>query len=322
MEVNGKEFLRNVSLEQEKVELAKQQQKLEEQKRESLKKTPEYFESDTQSDNSVYVDISNQGTEQQPQEEDTNHLYDIKLDNHTDKSNKKRTIILGIVLIVIFIITIVIMRVVSNNNIEDSLETSNTSTKTINKDKILDKIDSIEEYQKIIKPSNEQLLNTNKKDIILPESTKDNSPVEIDTPTATQKRQKDLFELEDKVSETNIVPKSKEITKKIVPTPKVEKKYPIKKEIAETNFAKKSTSTQSGYYIQIGAFSKYPSKKLLNSIKQKGYSFVVHKVVVKGKTYNKVLIGSYNTKKAASKNLNNIKQQFKNPNAYIFRLKR
>ena len=89
MEVNGKEFLRNVSIEQDKAELAEQREKLDEQKRVSMKKTPEYFESHNISDDLAYVNISNENPHLHEEE---NNLLDIKLDNKSNASNKKKMI--------------------------------------------------------------------------------------------------------------------------------------------------------------------------------------------------------------------------------------
>jgi len=342
MEVNGKEFLRNVSIEQDKADLADQQQKLDEQKRESLKKAPDYFESNDSND-SAYLNISN--TQTSNTKEDDNSLFDIKLDNNSNNKNKKKYIILGFSLILLFIITIVIIRIISNNDQEKQLETPAKITKTINKDKILDKIDSIEEYQKVIESNQKSVISKiEKKDIILPEPIKEESPVTIEKQEIKKEVKKDLFELEKKVIKkvetkiekikSKVVIKPKKIIKpKVVIKPKViikpkQKqiiaKKPIRRTVilppvVETNFTKKSSSKVQGYYIQIGAFSKKPTVKLLNNITKKGYRYDIHRVVVKGKTYNKVLIGSYPTKALALKDIFKIRKDFNNPNAYILK---
>ncbi|MEA3497548.1 MAG: SPOR domain-containing protein [Campylobacterota bacterium] len=336
MEVNGKEFLRNVSIEQDKADLADQQKKLDEQKRESLKKVPDYFESQN-SEESAYVNISKEQTTEIQDEE--NSLFDIKLDNNSNNKNKKKYIILGFALILLFIITIVIIRIISNNDQEKQLETQTKITKTINKDKILDKIDSIEEYQKVIENNQKPVTpKIEKKDIILPEPIKDESPVTFEKKEIKKEIKKDLFELEKKVVEKTetktekikqkVISKPKEIVKPKVAVQTKQKeiiaKTPVKRKIilppvVETNLTKKSNSKVQGYYIQIGAFSKKPSDKLLNSITKKGYRYDIHSVVVKGKTYNKVLIGSYPSKALALKVIYKVRKDFNNPSAYILK---
>ena len=324
MEVNGKEFLRNVSIEQEKAELTEKSKKLDEQKRVSMKKDPEYFESHKLNSDSAYVNLSNEN----PNLQEENNLLDIKLDTKTNSTNKKKMIFLGVGLILLFIITIIIMRIMSNNEQENELENNPKTTQSLNKDKILDKIDSIEVYQKTIeKNRQEDIPKIEKKDIILPEATKEDSPIKIEEPIIKRDTKKDLFELEEKA-----IQEAKKVIKKPKPKPIVKPKpkpkpvtynKPTRKIIIppakETNFVKKQTTKVKGYYVQIGAFTKTPSKKLLRSITQKGYNYAVHKIKIKGRTYNKVLIGSYPSKKLAAKNLTKIKKAFKNPNAYILK---
>ena len=315
MEVNGKEFLRNVSIEQDKAELTEQREKLDEQKRVSMKKAPEYFDSHNISDDSAYVNISNEN----PNLQDENNLLDIKLDNKSNASNKKKMIVLGIGLIILFIITIIVMRVISNNEQEEELGNTAKSTQTLNKDKILDRIDSIEEYQKIIeKKPQSKIEKIEKKDIILPEATKELSPIKTEEPIIKKVIKKDLFELEAK-SVQKVIEKPKPIVKE---KPKVQTKP--KREIVippavETNFTKKTAAKVKGYYIQIGAFTKKPSDKLLRSISKKGYKYTVHRINIKGRIYNKVLIGSYSSKSEATKIISKVKKDFNNPNAYILK---
>ena len=319
MEVNGKEFLRNVSIEQDKAELTEQREKLDEQKRVSMKKAPEYFDSHNISDDSAYVNLTNENPHLQEEE---NNLLDIKLDNKSNASNKKKMIVLGIGLIILFIITIIVMRVISNNEQEEELGNTAKSTQTLNKDKILDRIDSIEEYQKVIeKKPQTKIEKIEKKDIILPEATKELSPIKTEEPIIKKVIKKDLFELEAKSVQRvqKVIEKPKPVVKA---KPKVQTKP--KREIVippavETNFTKKTAAKVKGYYIQIGAFTKKPSDKLLRSISKKGYKYTVHRINIKGRIYNKVLIGSYSSKSAATKVIGKVKKDFNNPNAYILK---
>jgi len=319
MEVNGKDFMRKVSIEQDKAELTDQIKKLDEEKKVSMKKAPEYFDSHNISDDSAYVNISNQNPHLQ---EDENNLLDIKLDNKSNASNKKKMILLGIGLIILFIITIIVMRVISNNEQEEKLENTEKPTQTLNKDKILDRIDSIEEYQKIIdKNPQTEIEKIEKKDIILPEATKELSPIKDEQPIIKKEIKKDLFELEKKSVQKvqKIIEKPKPVVK---PKPIVQskpKREIVVPPVAETNFTKKTATKVKGYYIQIGAFTKKPSDNLLRSISKKGYTYTIHKINIKGRIYNKVLIGSYSSKSAATKVIGKVKKDFNNPNAYILK---
>ena len=80
-------------------------------------------------------------------------------------------------------------------------------------------------------------------------------------------------------------------------------------------------SSMSGYFIQVGATSKsFPDSRFLQKIKNNGYDYIVHKVVVKGRNIKKVLVGPYGTRAEARNNLSSVQSSI-NPSAYIFRVK-
>ena len=329
MNVNGQEFMRNVSIEQDKADLASQQDKLDQQKRQSVEKESNYFESNNIDDNSAYVDISIKT----PSNEDVtdDRIKDIKLISDNGSKNKKKYIILGLALILLFIITIVVVRIVSNNNKESQLSIPIEKPQEIDKDKILDKINSSDEYQKVIeeneKLSNKKIQKKELKEIILPEATKEKPLIAIEKSKPKIEPKRDLFGLNNfetipKTIESKVIPKIeapiKQIKKKVIPKVTTPKKQIILPPAKEINFVKK-TSKVAGYYIQIGAFTKKPSDKLLNSIKAKGYRYTVHTMKIKGKIYNKVLIGSYSKKILAQQVINKVKKDFNNKNAYILK---
>lgn len=341
MKVDGNEFLRNVSLEQDKDKLKREQEKLEKKKTDAVK-SDDFFNS---ANNSIDLNLSfdnNQSPSQEPMD-DYNHLNDIKLNPDSNEDNKKKYLVLGLALILLFIITIVVVRVLSNNEQEDKL-IENQEPKTqleyiekTPKDEELDKIETEEEYEKIIEQKdqyeNKQIESSKptamKKDIILPEPVKEAPPVQIDAePKEAPKR--DLFGLENEVAQQEtkkIEPAKKVVEKKVNPV--VQKKpepviysQPKRKvviqEPKETNFTKKTTKV-SGYYIQIGSFSKKPSVNYLKNIKNKGYSYTVHPMNIKGKIYNKVLVGAYPTRDVAKSKLSKVRRDFKVPGAYILK---
>ncbi len=332
MEVNGKEFLRNVGIEQEKADLADKSKKLDGEKRTSLQQTNNDYNND-----SAYVDISSNDNSQEEINATTeSQIFELRLEENSNKSNKKKYIILGFALAVLFIITIVIIRLASNNEQEEKLATQQNSSQEIKKDKLLDKIDNVEQYKKVIEKKEEPIIEPieriyEKKEIILPEPIEKVIPKKVEKQVVKPKKEirRDLFELEEK-----IVPKKveKQVQKpKVKVKPKVEKKAKVIKRTqskprrkivvppaTEVDFTKNNNKVK-GYYIQIGAFSKRPNDKLLNSIPKKGYRYTVHSVVVKGKKYNKVLIGSYPNKRLALKVISKVKKDFNNPNAYILK---
>jgi|GEM_PF-1263596 len=331
MEVDGKEFLRNVSLEQDKERLIQEQRKLEALKRESVMKRS----TSTSAEESAYVNLSSK--DNNPYKEEENVIEDLMLEPEDPARNKKRYILLGIGLILVFIITILVIRLVSNHDTKEKMENLNPETKELVTDKILDKIDTNEEYQKVI-DNKEAMAEMNKLDqtkqnnlneIVIPNETAQDTSLVIDKPKTIQPPKRDLFGLTKQQTEQPkeivevIKPESKKvIEKKAVAKKVVEKKITkptsVKSLVATTSLTTKSTNV-SGYYIQIGAFTKEPSATLLKDISKKGYNYNVHKMTIKGTVYNKVLIGAYPTKDVALRDLDKVKKDFNNKNAYILK---
>jgi len=80
-------------------------------------------------------------------------------------------------------------------------------------------------------------------------------------------------------------------------------------------------SSVSGYFIQVGATSKsFPDRRFLQKIKNSGFDYIVHKVVVKGKNIKKVLVGPYGSRAEARNDLSSVQTTI-NPSAYIYRIK-
>jgi len=338
MEVDGKEFLRNVGIEQDKDRLTHEQQKLEELKRASVKREQNYMDMDEEAnkEESAFVDFSIGSDSPRQNTNLDNNVEDIMLDTSSTNNNKKKYIMLGFGLILLFIITVLVIRLISNNDTESQLNDMNNINKMnpeVVKEEILNKIDSNEEYQKVIdrkialEESNEIAKKQKKEmnEILIPSEVVDNVPLVLDTPKVKVEAKRDLFEL-DKAAQKTVKPKVsqpkvvKEKVKtqakpKVVSKPKREIIVPPAK---EKNFTKKSTSL-NGYFIQIGAFTKTPNKNLLKSITKKGYSYTVYQLNIKGKLYNKVLIGAYKTRADATRNLSQVKSDFKNPSAYILK---
>lgn len=335
MRIDGKEFLRNVGIEEDKQNLKKAQEKLDEQKREFKHQEPGFFDNDPSEDESVSLNISSSPN---LENNDFNNLHDIKLDPGANSNNKKKYIILIASLILLFIITIVIIRLISNSQEEDKLAQSASSTMAIEKDNQLNNIKTDEEYENIIQKQEDKLhfkqeTPMEKKEIILPEPVKEKAPVKIE-PKKSDAPQKDLFGL---TKETAAAAKPQETQKTVEKTVEKKKeevkkvfqqidKPAAKKQAVETpkvtNFVKKekTITANNGYFIQVGSFSKKPSDSFLNNITKKGYKYKIHQTDVKGKRYNKVLIGVYPSYNTAKKDLGKVRKDLKAPGAYILKL--
>lgn len=221
----------------------------------------------------------------------TEELSDISLADSKDEqsSNKKQYLMLGVALLTLFIITIIVIRFMSNVNEETNSLTPKEAQ--IKQDNILENINAEQRYQEIIKQRAQTLQDEE----------------------ATSKQE-----------EVKSEPAPEPAPKKVIETKKVELK-PLKKEASipapkTTSFVKEPVvKPLKGSFIQLGAFSKYPSSKYLKNIKNRGYNYVVHKVDVKGKTFHKVLVGPYKSKTESRQILNEIKKDLKSPKAFIFK---
>lgn len=146
-----------------------------------------------------------------------------------------------------------------------------------------------------------------------PKPTVKNQPQITDEPLF-----EDVQVIEEKNTDDNLDAIAKKLKNESRAVKIEEKKQTPKKTVAKVNTSVKKTAThvkrtshkpvvsktaKSGsYYIQVGSFSKYaPNKKFLKSITDLHYSYKYHKVIVNGKSLNKVLVGPFKTRAEANK---------------------
>ena len=165
--------------------------------------------------------------------------------------------------------------------------------------------------------------------MVLPEPIKEKPPVNILTPKVENVKN-DLFGITNDqqaiVEDTKIKepPKKEEIKQEIKKTVNQEQlKEKLKEtlknttvqqkqialptpEVTNFNVTDKKSDQIKGYFIQVGSFTKKPSDNYLNDITKKGYTYKIHQVEVKGKTFNKLLIGTYPTHDSAKQNLEKV----------------
>lgn len=227
--------------------------------------------------------------------QNTQELNDIDLANSQEEGGKKKYLVLALALITLFIVTIIVVKVVSNVASDDNLLVEQ-KTETIDQDKMAN-MTSEQRFQ----------------------ATNVEEP-KVDTEANTMQNQieeaKQLVQAQEQQAVQTIEVKKQEpiqALKKEVEN----KKQTIIEAPKETSFT--GTKVGSGSYIQLGAFSKYPSQKYLDGISAKGYKYTVDKVIVNGKTLNKVLVGPYTSKADARKALPKVKIDLKSPGAYIYK---
>ena len=73
----------------------------------------------------------------------------------------------------------------------------------------------------------------------------------------------------------------------------------------------------SGYFIQIGAFTKKPTDSYVSTIRNAKLKYKIYQDTVNGVAYNKVLIGPYSSKAAASESVEDVKQKLNVTSAFV-----
>ncbi|QFR43455.1 SPOR domain-containing protein [Sulfurimonas xiamenensis] len=116
-----------------------------------------------------------------------------------------------------------------------------------------------------------------------------------------------------KLKEENIIEETQAATQESVKANTDEtKKVQTKEEVVESVAIQpqaESTNLSNAYYIQVGSFAKYePNKKFLDSILKLGYKYKFHKVTIDSRTFNKVLVGPFNSEAEAREALAPIKK--------------
>lgn len=287
MEIKGNNFIKNVQIKQEKDQI---QQRLDEIEQENPS---------MQEDSSFQNEMKNIDIEEK-------ELGDIMLDNQaprTQGAKKKKYIVLGLILIVLFLLTVVTIKVLSTDESTDNSFVEPIQEE-ISQEEVLNNDNIEEQYQKII---NQKLQNIKDKNVKL------NDSINI------EKTQADEIKLVKKVNEVE-VKKVKEIKKEILEIKEEKVFVPKVKKVLKKVVKKTPVSKPSGYFVQVGSFTKQPSSKYLNNITKQGYEYRLYEVLVKGKTFTKVLVGPYNNRSDAKANLKSIQNKLKSSGAWIIKI--
>jgi DedD protein len=264
-------------------------------------------------------------------------LSDIILEKENSTTARNKKIILGAASLVLLFLIFLIISKMLNSNINTQEQTDKQVNKNIKTDAPTE-IAKINETKKEPEKTIEEDKNTQDKEI-------KKSPEVKDTDMKFEEMVKKLREEDAKGGNNEVVkvvtpPKikktktintsTKPIIKKVENKPKKEQKVIIT-DAKKTNFSK-TTKLQkpikniifgqnSGYYIQVGATTiPNPNKFLSSKIKNSGYSYITHPIVVKGRKFYKVLIGPYNSKAEAVNKLPRVKATI-NPKAFLYHLR-
>ena len=275
-------------------------------------------------------------------------LSDIILEKENGVQGRNKKLILSAAsLVLLFLIFLIISKIINSTNTPK--ETQDKTLDVKNEKIIATEVDNLINKQKDDKESENKknksitktdIENLNDTDLkfeemvrkLREEDAKENNSevVKVVTPKEKilpNKNQTIINEDKNKIVKNNI-----EITKKEVKIKEQTKKPKvIITEVEKPKIVKKPAIVKpkrgivfgqnSGYYIQVGATTTpNPNRFLAKKIKQNGYSYITHPIIVKGRKFYKVLIGPYASKTEALNKLPKIKATI-NPQAFLYHLR-
>lgn len=332
MQIIGDDFVKKVQLKQEKEELEKKLSELDET-RISMGNI-----NLTNNLNNAYKGIDNNDDmnemnrlQQNINYDDSNEFDNIMLNQQQGgEDNKKKYLILGIVLVVLFLLTIIIIRLLTGDSKKEDPFTSNSQNSSEMKT-LSENSGNIEDrYQRILddkakkdssEPSstNQQINSSNDRLDMVKETKEEAKLTQNENFSDNSIPNEALDETIKKIEEKKQISKTPETNVATATKTQPETKKSIR-DLVEGNAAVKSTNqetTGSGYFIQIGAFSKRPSESYLKNITSQGFKYKVIQEDVKGSTFNKLLIGPYSSRTAASNDVSSVKNKLNIQNTFI-----
>ena len=262
-------------------------------------------------------------------------LSDIILEKEHSSHDKKKKILLGAAsLVLIFLIVLIISKMINDSSSSDNkenLETNSTLNAEIQKVAEITPADNLSKTTTSNQTSTPQISATKKVDVsndtdlkfeemvrkLKEQDAKENGSETPATNVVTSKKITPVAEkIKSKIVIKNVTPK-KETPIKITST-HVKKPKTVNIEIPSF---KEFSSGKSGYYIQVGATTKpRPSSALVNKIKSNGFSYTTHSIRVKGRNFNKILVGPFSSKTAAHAKIGMVKATI-NPQAFLYHLR-
>ncbi len=282
-----------------------------------------------------------------------NDLSDIILEKDSSGGdNIKKLLLLAASLVLLFLIILIGMKMFNNSNIspsenlasvgesiEETSETITDSAKTalddtgdalFKKEAIIDENSETDlKFEEMVRKLKQQDALENQdiavKDVDIDLSAVVDQPKEL-VATAKESVVDKIKEITTPqpiktIKKAEVRKVIKTVTPKVITPSKPEPKEIIISTKDEYAAAPSPISTMSGYFIQVGATSKsFPDRRFLQKIKNSGYDYIIHKVVVKGRNIKKVLVGPFSTREQARDNLSGVQTTI-NPSAYIYRIK-
>lgn len=250
----------------------------------------------------------------------SNHLDDILLDKEKSKFDKiKKIVLLVASLALIFTISIIVMKVLNNQDSEQNISSILPSEPIAEQDikepeplfeqLPLDEQESVDnEFDQIVKG-----IELKAKEEMMSEA-EDIIEKEIDKPSNSAKALASV----DKSNQVETPPEEERVGFEKLPenlmqepTLKEEPKESIQVEKVEKvdNSEVATVDIPSGWYIQVGAFSKVRDSYLKN-ISDSGFNYQLKKRFKDdGSSFTKIMVGPYNSKDEANADLGKVKEK-------------
>lgn len=321
LQIKGEDFLKKVQLQQEKEELERKLTELDES-RVSINSINSNNNFNNAYDTNMDRNSTNNQFENEPSEFDNIMLENPTIPNNDREDNKKKYLILGILLVVLFLLTIIIIRLLtSNSQSEDQFTSSNSSpemkTLTENSNAIDANYQKIVDTQKERNEANAQQTATQTASQQTTEQKPENTTelnqnlLPLNESSTNQTAQTSTNVPTNSISNTTMDEAIKKVEEKKATTTKTEPKKSIKDLVEKSGAqnAQNFAAVENGYFVQIGAFSKEPTRSYLSKVEKEGFKYKVIQEEVKGTIYNKVLIGPYSSDAAAKSSVATIKER-------------
>ncbi|RXI25262.1 SPOR domain-containing protein [Aliarcobacter trophiarum] len=331
MQIMGDDFIKKVQLKQEKEELEKKLSELDET-RISMGNI-----NLTNNLNNAYKGIDSNSDDmnemnrlqQNINYDDSNEFDNIMLNQQqSGEDNKKKYLILGIVLVVLFLLTIIIIRLLTSDSKKEDPFTSNNQNSSEMKT-LSENSGNIEDrYKRIL---DDKAKKESSEPVVTQPTNSSNEKLDMikETKEETRLAQNENFEDNSISNETldetiKKIEEKKQVTKpseaKTTAKAQTEQKKSIR-DLVEGNQATKTTTqdttSASGYFIQIGAFSKRPNESYLKNITNQGFKYKIIQEDIKGTAFNKLLIGPYSSRAAALNDVSSVKSKLNIQNTFI-----
>jgi len=255
------------------------------------------------------------------------NLDDLIIPNIEPKTSKAKSILTIIaLLIVVLIVAIILTSVVLDDKTENKALLEDNDTEMVSPELTLSNV------SKVKKPKEEPKLNEIIEEALNKPIEAKETPVTIESePVAVIKTEvpaptppePEVIKPPTPVVETTPEPETKSVTiddtyeqtPEPIETKKVEAPKVVVPVVAEKPVKKAPVKVASGsYYIQVGAFSKTPSKRFLSVITNSGFTYKITSANSRGS--KKLLVGPYPDKKSANVALVRVKDRI-NKSAFV-----